>query len=398
MKTTHEHEDSQAQAVSIANSTTGLPDTHAVSEHGVIDRPRPPRSPLIPRWIPRAAIAITVIAAAIVGLTVYSNLTTRMTAPRITGIDIGVARTRLAQQGLKLTISTQRFSALPAGSVLEQNPAAGAELRRGDTITVVVSAGTEEFVMPDVVGDGLVLAQGLLQDKGLEVRVEAQPSDQPSDTVLSTNPSPGASVRTGDIVRVTVAAAGPNGAPLLPSAMQGVVLLLDPAPVSPKQLDVPLEVSRRLRSLLEASGAIVTSTRSLADTGTAGQAPARAKRASEGSATVALGIDVSPTGTGGISVVTPSKGTASIVASSTRLASEISSALAQPGAKSPKPSQVATDSVLGAAHAPWARVTLGSFGSAEDLARFRDPIWADGIARALYKAIAQLYGQKPATP
>ena len=367
-------------------------------EAEVIERPRPPRQPLVATWIPVTAIAFVVVVLAVVGLTVYSNFSTRMHAPAITGIDIGVARTRLAQQGLKISVSNRRFSAFPADTVLEQSPAATAEVRRGDTITVVVSAGTEEFAMPDVVGDGLVLAQGLLQDKGLEIRIEAQPSDQPSDTVLSTDPGPGAAVRTGDIVRVTVAAAGPGGTPLLPSSMRGVVLVLDAAPVGPKQVDVPLEVSRRLRSLLEASGALVISTRSIVDTGAAAQPPARAKRATEGSATVALGLDVSPTGPGGIAVATPKGGSALIVLASGSLASQISSTLAQSESKPPTRSQVTTDPVLGATRAPWARVTLGSFGSAEDVSQFRDPAWADGVARALYKAIAQLYGQKIVAP
>ena len=56
-------------------------------------------------------------------------------------------------------------------------------------VTVVVSAGTEEFTMPDVVGEGLTLARSQLEQKGLEVQVEPQPSDQPSDTVLGSNPA-----------------------------------------------------------------------------------------------------------------------------------------------------------------------------------------------------------------
>lgn len=367
----------------------------------VVDRPRPKRPPLIPRWILLTVLGVALVAAAVAGLVAYTTYTSRIEAPKVTGVDVGVARTRLAQQGLELVVSTRRFDALPADTVLEQSPAPGTELGRGDAVTVVVSAGTEEFVMPDVIGDGLALARGLLQDKGLEIRIESQPSNQPSDTVLSTNPGPRMSVRTGDIVRVTVASAGPSGTPLLPYAMKGVRVTLDPAPVAGQQVDVPLEVTRRLRSLLEASGASVITTRSLVDTGTASQAPARALRAADGSstATVALGISTDPAGVGGLTVTTPKSGSAPVVATSARLASEIASALAaDSGVKTPKRSQVATDTVLGRTNAPWARVTLGSFGSADDVARFRDPAWADTVARALYKAIARLYGQKATSP
>ena len=367
----------------------------------VVDRPRPKRPALIPRWILFTMLGVVLFAAAVAGLVAYTTYTSRIEAPKLTGVDVGVARTRLAQEGLKLVISTRRFDALPADTVLEQSPTPGTELGRGAAVTVVVSAGTEEFVMPDVIGDGLALARGLLQDKGLEIRIESQPSNQPSDTVLSTNPGPRTPVRTGDIVRVTVASAGPSGTPLLPYAMRGIRVTLDPAPVAGQQVDVPLEVARRLRSLLEASGASVITTRSLIDTGTASQAPARALRAADGSstATVALGIGTNPAGVGGLTVATPKSGSAPVVATSTRLASEIASALAAgSGVKTPKRSQVATDTVLGRTNAPWARVTLGSFGSADDVARFRDPAWADTIARALYRAIARLYGQKATSP
>ena len=367
----------------------------------VVDRLRPKRPPLIPRWILLTVLGVVLFAAAVAGLVAYTTYTSRIEAPKVTGVDVGVARTRLAQQGLKLVVSTRRFDALPADTVLEQSPTPGTELGRGDAVTVVVSAGTEEFVMPDVIGDGLALARGLLQDKGLEIRIESQPSNQPSDTVLSTNPGPRTPVRTGDIVRVTVASAGPSGTPLLPFAMKGVRVTLDPAPVVGQQVDVPLEVARRLRSLLEASGASVITTRSLVDTGTASQAPARALRAADGSstATVALGIGTNPAGVGGLTVATPKSGSAPVVATSARLASEIASALAaDSGVKTPKRSQVATDTVLGRTNAPWARVTLGSFGSDDDVARFRDPAWADTIARALYRAIARLYGQKATSP
>jgi len=378
---------------------TGIDVSLAVQD--IVDRPRPSRPPLIPRWILLTGLGVVLAAAAIAGLVAYTTYASRVEAPKITGVDVGVARTRLAQQGLELVVSTRRFDALPADTVLEQSPTSGTELGRGDAITVVVSAGTEEFVMPDVIGDGLALARGLLQDKGLEIRIESQPSNQPSDTVLSTNPGPRTPVRTGDIVRVTVASAGPSGTPLLPFAMKGVRVTLDPAPVAGQQVDVPLEVTRRLRSLLEASGASVITTRSLVDTGTASQAPARALRSADGSstATVALGISTDSAGFGGLKVAVPKSGSAPVVATSARLASEISSALAaDSGVKAPKRSQVATDTVLGRTGAPWARVTLGSFGSADDVARFRDPAWADTIARALYKAIARLYGQKATTP
>ncbi len=89
-----------------------------------------------------------------------------MTVPKLVGLELGVAKSRAATERLEVVVAEKRFSALPADTIIEQSPAAGTTLRRGDTVTVVISAGTEEFAMPDVVGDGLLLARGSARGQG----------------------------------------------------------------------------------------------------------------------------------------------------------------------------------------------------------------------------------------
>jgi hypothetical protein len=361
-----------------------------------LDRQRPPRPPLVPKWVPvAAAIAVGVLAVVIIGL-LYASSVSRVAVPKLVGLNLGVANTRAGSERLKVAVAERRFSVLPADTIIEQTPAPGSTLRRGDTITVVVSGGTEEFAMPDVIGNGLLLARGVLEGKGLELRVETEPSEQASDTVLATNPSPGVLVRTGAIVRVTVASQGATGSALLPLDMQGVAVTIDPGVVPKGQTDVTLEVSRRLRSLIEASGGTVLATRSLTDTGTAAAAPQRARRAAAGSANVAVGIEVVATGQSGLAALYPLTGTKAIVEPSRTLATDIATAMVSDGLTA-SASTTATDPVLAAAKAPWSRVRLGALNSADDVANFRDPTWADGVARAIYRAISQLYGVKGAS-
>ena len=374
---------------------TEIPAPHVDSGVPLIDRPRPSRPPLIPSWVPISAVALVV--AAVLAVAIAMVLAGRATevVPRVVGIDSGVARTRLAQQGLELSITEERFSALTAGTVIEQRPAPGAELTRGEPVAVVVSGGSEDFSMPDLVGTGLAYARGQLEAKGLEVRILAEPSEQTSDTVIATNPASGSSMRTGDIVMITVAAAGVGDSVLLPSSLQGVVVILDPAPAPAGRTDIPLDVARRVRSLLEASGATVFSTRALADTGTAVTEDTRRKRALEESASVGIGLDVQLQGKAGTVVLAP--GTGTVAVSSTKLASEIASALVSSGLRATKSTRSA-DKVLGGTSAPFARLQLGSFGAREDVARFNDPGWADRVARAVYRAVAGAYGRKEPTP
>jgi N-acetylmuramoyl-L-alanine amidase len=377
-------------------TTSDFFDGPAAGAQAPADRPRRERPPLIPTWIPiAAAVFLGVVAVIIVG-TLYANSVSRATAPKLVGLELGVAKSRAATERLELAVAEKRFSILPAGTIISQSPEAGARLRRGESITVVVSAGTEEFAMPDVTGNGLLLARGLLEGKGLQLRIEAEPSEQPSDTVLATNPSPGVMVRTGTIVRVTVASPGAGSSALLPLNMRGVAVTIDPAVVPKGQTDVTLEISRRLRSLIEASGGTGLATRSLTDTGVAASAPIRSRRAQEGSATVAVGLEVAATGAKGIAALYPLTGTSTIVEPSRTLATGIATAMLSSGLTA-SASTTPTDAVLSATKAPWSRVRLGSLAATEDAANFRDPKWADAVARSIYRALAEIYGIKGAS-
>lgn len=361
-----------------------------------LDRPRAQRMPLVPRWVWIAVAASIAAIAVIVGAAIISGRVAGVAAPNLAGIDVDTARVRLAQDRLSLTVSEQRFSPSAAGMVLSQTPAPGSKLKPGDSISVVVSAGSEQFPLPSVVGDGLLLARGLLETRGLEVRVESQPSQQPSDTVLLSNPPAGTSVQTGDIVRLTVAAPGPNVALLLPYDMRGVTVVIDPAPVNDAQQDVTLDVARRLRSLIEASRGVVVATRALADTNTLIEVPARARRAAAATATVAIGLSTVPVGAAGLMIYTPSPVLA-FASASAKLSSKIASDLvSEAGAVQSATST--TDTVLAAAQAPWTRLQLGSFSQREDVAKFSDSAWEDSVARALYRAIASSFGKKSPTP
>ena len=357
-----------------------------------LDRPRLERAPLVAQWVWFAAGAALIVLVLVAVLAAGLGGAGNILVPKLTGGDLDSAKTALAGEGLSITVTERRFSATAVGTVLDQTPAAGTKVRAGQTVSVVVSAGSELFGLPNVVGDGLLLAQGQLQTRGLDVRVEPQPSQQPSNTVLASNPPAGTSVHTGDIVRLTVAAPGPTQPLLLPYDMSRVTVVIDPEPVPDAQTDITLDVARRLRSLIEASKGVVVSTRALADTNATIDVTARAQRASETTAAVAIGLSTSSVGAGGLTVFEPSP-VLQFASQSARLASKISSDLASESG-TVKSATSTTDTVLAAAKCPWCRVSLGSFGQREDVAKFGDSAWADSVARALYRAIASTYGRK----
>ncbi len=370
---------------------------------GRVERPRPKREPLVPRWLPWVLFGLLVFGALTAGGVALLAARARVLVPTVAGLQSQAAKERLSTVGLTLTISDRRFSTLPVDTILSQTPEAGAQVRRGTAVTAVVSAGTEEFTMPDIVGEGLTLARSQLLQKGLEVQVEKQSSDQPSDTVLATNPAAGSPMHTGDIVKLSVATGSATSAPasstLVPYTMTGVRVMLDPAPPVSGQPDASLEVAQRLQSLLEASGAKVTMTRSAVDTGATGSATVRQQRAREGSPIVSVGFDLVAAGAPGLAITYPSSQVATAAAAPSQLlTSQIASALA---AAAIPVRQVAggSDVVMSVTNAPYSRVTLGSTSAQADLANLRDPNWADKVARAAYTGLAAIYGvRNPGAP
>ena len=357
--------------------------------HPVRSGPRPERRALVPLWIYGLVAALVAVVAIGVGVAFAVNRSVTQPVPDVTGLDSDVARTRLRAAGFEFTTGDKRFSVEPLGTVLEQEPAGGELARRGSSIVVIVSAGTEEFQLPDIVGDGIALGRGVLEDRGLEVKVNAEASDQPRDTVLATNPAPGALVHTGDIVIVSVASTETVSGDIVPYRFGGTHFILDPGQSS-GGADLQLDVARRLRSLLEASGAAVIVTRSLANSSTV---QSRAAKVKDPAAAALVGIDVRPSGKGGFAVSTPSGLDAPREASTRRLAAALVSALTLQ-TKSPSTSSIAPDAIVRASTAPVARISLGSYGNRDDAASFRDPTWADQVARTIYRALGDAYGTR----
>lgn len=358
----------------------------------MIERDRPERRAFIPRRVLIGLLAgVVVLLAALIALPFFLS-PAQVEVPDLIGVDEDVARVRLAQSDLAIEVTERPFDPAPAGTVLSQDPPPGASISAGDTVFVVVSAGSEEFTMPDVIGLTVRIARAQLEQRGLTVRIDSVDSDAPKDTVLASNPAPGATVRTSDIIRLTVAAEGSATDALLPYSLQGLVCVLDPATVESGTVDVPMEVARRLQSLLEASGSLVHISRSASatDTTTAG----RLAEVSETAATLVVGFDVPSSGPGGVRVLTlTAASSAGVVQPSEQLADALIEQLAEVGTMA-KRATTGSDLVLQAFPAPGVRVNLGSQTNAEDQTLFRDPAWSDTIARALYRGIGERFGSQ----
>ncbi|MFC8599714.1 PASTA domain-containing protein [Isoptericola sp. NPDC057191] len=133
---------------------------------------------------------------------------TKVLVPDVSGQDLAAAKSRLQGLGLKVTTTTQASDA-PEGQVV-RTAGAGTRVPKGATVTLVVSSGPEQAVVPDVVGQGEQSAAQAVRDVGLVPRVVSQASGEvPEGDVLGTDPAGGTSVEQGSAVTLVVSS-GPE--------------------------------------------------------------------------------------------------------------------------------------------------------------------------------------------
>jgi N-acetylmuramoyl-L-alanine amidase len=353
-----------------------------------MESPRRPR--LIPLWAIIVPAAFALVGIGIIVALVWSRASSLVSVPAVTGLDLASARTRIEAQGLRMQRGDRRFSpTVPVDGVIEQSPVAGTKVPRGTAVVLVVSAGTEAFTLPDVIGLKVGVARQALESRGLVVQTEVVPSNRETDTVVAQSPAAGVTVSSSDVVQLSISSGGQVANGLQPVDLTGRVFVIDPA-MSIAATDTAMEVQRRINSLLAASGARVIVTRGVAGADVAPDA--RAKVTRESSATAVIGLSLASTGTPGLRIqrLAASQLSAAAYLASTRLATALQSKLTglEPGTAI---SEIIGDPVLAAAQAG-VRVSLGSIADPQDVAHFADPAWEDSVAGAVYSAIGGIYG------
>ncbi|HET6550653.1 MAG TPA: PASTA domain-containing protein [Solirubrobacter sp.] len=129
----------------------------------------------------------------------------RVTVPNVVGRDASEAADRLHNRGLEVAFKNVVDDDTPRDEVMEQDPAAGDEVREGTTITLTVSAGRDTAAVPAVVGQSQEDAEQALRDAGFKSEVEQAFSDSvPAGDVISSSPAAGKQITKGQTVTLTV--------------------------------------------------------------------------------------------------------------------------------------------------------------------------------------------------
>lgn len=86
--------------------------------------------------------------------------------PELGGMTISQAEAILEGQSLKVKIMSEIFSdEVEKGKIIDQEPAAATKIKKGSTVGLIVSAGNQYIIVPDLVGSNISLIEKILEEQ-----------------------------------------------------------------------------------------------------------------------------------------------------------------------------------------------------------------------------------------
>ncbi|MDQ3537765.1 MAG: PASTA domain-containing protein [Actinomycetota bacterium] len=170
--------------------------------------PIPARRRRRPRRTLLLLVAVVLVAAAAAAGVWNWVLAPVQRVPDLGGATMTAVGDTLADHGLSAEPEARRFDlSAPAGTVLDQDPAPGAPLRRGGVVAVVLSRGPAQVSVPDVAGGFRQQAVEVLSAApyAFEVVVRERFSDTvDARRVIAASPGAGTTVDAGRRLLLTV--------------------------------------------------------------------------------------------------------------------------------------------------------------------------------------------------
>ncbi len=137
------------------------------------------------------ALAATFVAAFSVSMRVALRAS-EVTVPALTGVTVNDATAALGELGLTLRVDEGRRpdQRVPAGRIMQQDPAPGTRARRQRTVRVWVSTGPRTVVVPGVIGESERTARIRLEQGEITIVATSaiQSTDYAPDTVIAQTP------------------------------------------------------------------------------------------------------------------------------------------------------------------------------------------------------------------
>ena len=149
-----------------------------------------------------AVVAVFVIAALIARSVLDGSGGSDVAVPDVVGLTVADARSDLQADGLQLGTETPKaHDTVPEGNIIDQSPESGSMVEEGAAVSVTVSTGADEAVVPSLVGLSLDEARQALNQAGLELgETDPVASDETRNTVVRVSPNEAEIVPAGSSV------------------------------------------------------------------------------------------------------------------------------------------------------------------------------------------------------
>jgi eukaryotic-like serine/threonine-protein kinase len=148
----------------------------------------------------RIALVSILVVVALLGVTAWwftGGPGAYTTTPAVTGRPVGEAVAALRAEGLAADQQPAFDDKVPKGVVISTDPVGNDRVRKGGTVTVVVSQGPQLFTLPKLAGLKQSDAEKVLEKNSLVLGEVSRAYDDkvPSGVVISSNPNPGARLK-----------------------------------------------------------------------------------------------------------------------------------------------------------------------------------------------------------
>jgi serine/threonine-protein kinase len=180
----------------------------------VDDRGRMVGNPPIPRkkrntalvWVLTLLGLAAVVAAILFAASRLGDAQGTVSVPNVVRKNVAVATQELTDAHLTPSVRKVSSATVPVDVVVGQDPAAGKDVSRGSTVTLLVSAGPATKQIPfDITNNRPVADVTLeLQALGFVVAQKNQANSAPKDTVFDSSPKPGTQAPVGSTVTIFV--------------------------------------------------------------------------------------------------------------------------------------------------------------------------------------------------
>jgi len=161
-------------------------------------------------WVLLIVLLLLVIAAAAYGL-VRAMSSGSAVVPTVVGQSKAAALTKLEEAGFKAVAQEEYSSKYAAGLVSRQTPSGGIKLRKGETVDIWVSKGSESVTLEDFLGRTPTAVQDWLSQNGLRGFEKSGKSGAvPTGRVFKQVPPAGSTVKRGDTITYWVSSGKPQ--------------------------------------------------------------------------------------------------------------------------------------------------------------------------------------------